>query len=373
MTLKQEINAKAKLELLGIGSAKDRLLKANLLQALEELGLELPVTEVRSIDKLMKYDITGIPALVVNGRVVFQKVVPKVEDLKIVLNILLKKEIPDVKIQKIVVPTDFSETADNALQYALDMARKLDARVSIVHIHNSAMSAPPGPALADNQGLEYKQSMLEALKTIPLNQNSVSEGQEFIAETRLIQGFVSEEIQKISDDPETDLIIMGTTGQSGFMEKLFGSISLETARKAKSPVLLVPSRVRFKGFNNIIYASNYHPAEESILPQILSFARSFQPKLHFAHINEHKSNKYFVQSDYLGQLSSEDEISFKLITIESENVIKGLNRYAEEQNADLMILATLQRNFFKQLFHKSITQRMVFNTQIPLLVLHFDE
>jgi hypothetical protein len=136
MTLKKEIYPATKLELLGIGSSKDRLLKANLLQALHELKLDIPITEVKNIDQLMKYDITGIPALVVNGKVVFQKVVPKVEDLKIVLNILLKKEGPKNDIKKIIVPTDFSETADNALQFAIDLAKKLDARVHVIHVHS---------------------------------------------------------------------------------------------------------------------------------------------------------------------------------------------------------------------------------------------
>jgi nucleotide-binding universal stress UspA family protein len=189
----------------------------------------------------------------------------------------------------------------------------------------------------------------------------------------LIKGFVAEEIQKISNDNKTDLLVMGTTGQGGLLEKLFGSISLEVARNASCPVILVPDKARFHGFKNIIYASNYHPAEETVLAQVFNFARPFKPVLHFAHINEQKQNKYFVQSNYLGQISSDENMSFKLTTIESENVMKGLNRYAEEQQADLMIMATIQRNFLKQLFHKSMTQRMVFNTKIPLLILHFEE
>lgn len=373
MTLKKETHPTTKLELLGIGSSKDRLLKTNLLQALHELRLDIPITEVKNIDQLMKYDITGIPALVVNGKVVFQKVVPKVEDLKIVLNILLKKERPKNEIKKIVVPTDFSETADNALQFAIDLAKELAAKVQVVHVHSPALSGPPAPKLVDEGGLEYKQSLLNALKSPHLGQEEITEDQEYIVETTLVKGFAAEEIQKISQKPDTDLLIMGTTGQGGLMEKLFGSISLEVARKAACPVILVPDKARFKGFQNIVYASNYHPAEETVLPKVFNFARSFKPVLHFAHINEQKQNKYFVQSNYLGQISSDENMAFKIITIESENVMKGLNRYAEEQQADLMIMATIQRNFLGKLFHRSITQRMIFNTSIPLLILHFEE
>ncbi len=372
MTLEKEIKTGTEIELLGIGSSKDRLLKANLVNALEELKLDLPIHEVKDIDKLMKYDITGIPALVINGHVVFQKVVPKVEDLKIALSILLKDENPGINIKKIVVPTDFSETADNALQFALDMAKEVQAEVQVVHIHSPALNGPSAPKLVEEPGLQYKQSLLDMLTKPPLGQKEISEDQKYISKTSLIKGFVAEEIQKLSEDSKTDIIIMGTRGQSGLMEKLFGSISLEVARKANCPVLLVPEEAQFKGFQKIVYASNYHPAEETVLPTIIDFARPFNSMLHIAHIDEQKQNKYFVQSNYLGQISKDSNITIKLTTIESENILKGLNRYAEEQKTDLMVMATIQRTFLNQLFHKSITQRMVYNTKIPLLVLHFE-
>ena len=80
-------------EILGItGYDKTDILKANLLKALQELGLELPVSEITDVDVLTKSSISAIPALRVNGEIVIQKDVPEVEDLKILLNALLKSE-----------------------------------------------------------------------------------------------------------------------------------------------------------------------------------------------------------------------------------------------------------------------------------------
>lgn len=80
-------------EILGIsGYEKTDFLKANLLKALHELGLELPISEITDVDALTKCAISAIPALRVNGEVVLQKDVPEVEDLKILLNALLKSK-----------------------------------------------------------------------------------------------------------------------------------------------------------------------------------------------------------------------------------------------------------------------------------------
>ncbi|HQU57559.1 MAG: thioredoxin family protein [Phaeodactylibacter sp.] len=78
------------IELLGIGSAKYRLLSNNLKEALKSLSLEVPVYEVTEVDDLMQYEIAGIPALAVNGQVLFQQIVPSAEDIAIVLKVLLE-------------------------------------------------------------------------------------------------------------------------------------------------------------------------------------------------------------------------------------------------------------------------------------------
>ena len=139
-----------KIELLGIGSVKNRALKANLEKALAELGVSFPVEEVKEVQQLLKYDIVGIPALVVDGKVIFQKVVPEVEDLKIVLNVLFNDAVKNFQIKNILVPTDFSDEAENTLKYALSLASVLKAKVNLVHVLPSDLEVSPVPV--DNIG-----------------------------------------------------------------------------------------------------------------------------------------------------------------------------------------------------------------------------
>ncbi|MFN7116171.1 MAG: thioredoxin family protein [Saprospiraceae bacterium] len=71
-----------RLKLLGVGSADTRALKANIKEALRQLSLNIIVDDIERLEQLMEYDISGIPALAYNGKVLFQKMVPSVEDLK---------------------------------------------------------------------------------------------------------------------------------------------------------------------------------------------------------------------------------------------------------------------------------------------------
>ena len=80
-----------KIQVLGIeDSMQTRLLRSNLMDALNALGMRVAVENVSDMDQLMKYRINGIPALVVDGTVVLQKMVPPAEDLKICSTPLLK-------------------------------------------------------------------------------------------------------------------------------------------------------------------------------------------------------------------------------------------------------------------------------------------
>ncbi len=74
-----------RLKVLGVGSIKTRALKANLLAALEILRLEIPFEEVEGVNELMQYDISGIPAIVLDEDILIQKQVPSVENLVVLL------------------------------------------------------------------------------------------------------------------------------------------------------------------------------------------------------------------------------------------------------------------------------------------------
>lgn len=87
-----EKSRKAQIKLLGIGSAKDRALRANLVAALELLEVEVDLLEISNVEEILGYGIAGIPALLLSDKVIFQKNVPSVEELCTILDELLKRQ-----------------------------------------------------------------------------------------------------------------------------------------------------------------------------------------------------------------------------------------------------------------------------------------
>lgn len=360
-----------KIELLGIGSTKNRQLRTNLEIAMASLGVQAPIIEVKDIQKLLKYDIDGIPALVVDDRVIFEKVVPEIEDLKIVLNVLFNDAANLFQIKNILVPTDFSKEAENALKYALKLAKTLKAKVNLVHVYSSDVELRSFPL--SGGALEPETKADVEVKLAQFAKNNSNGTAVYLKERYVRVGLVADELLQMSKLPQTDLIVIAAKGEVGGIGKWFGSVTSSVARKAECPVLVVPKGAQFNGINRIVYASNFHPSEEKTLPKIVYLSKQLGTSIHFVHIVQNRLNDYIVDSEWADKKFQFENAPFLMNSVECSDVGKGLDRFANEKQADLMVMTTGKRSFFEELFHKSMTQKMVYNTKIPLLIMHFEE
>ncbi|MBI1226094.1 MAG: hypothetical protein GC192_12735 [Bacteroidetes bacterium] len=366
------------LQVLGIdGSIQTRQLRANLVEALASLGMKAFVENVSGMEQLMKYRINGIPALVVDGTVVLQKIVPPTEDLKILLNAFAEGAFKQFAMKKILVPTDFSKAAKDAFRFALDLAELQEGKVKTVHVYHPEFD--PESNWLNNSFMDGMGYAKERLDNFVKDELNAAAGTGDVAtavavEKEVITGFAVDEILECSRRKDVELMVMGSTGERGFLEKLFGSVSTNVTQRAECPVMLVPEGVKFRGFKHIMYASNYEAAEQPTLHKLLDVANSFHSDIHFVHVSEEGDSKNYdeIESRLFNVLfkGNEPTFAFNMANIEGHSVVDGLNDYAIKHNIDLVVMVSPHRNFWEQLFHKSVTKAMVLNTKLPILVLH---
>jgi len=370
-------NSMARVQILGVHDyGETNSLKSKVVAALEALAVEARVEEISDVDELIQYDIAGIPALVVDGRVIFQKKIPSVADLKIMLKFLVEPMKKTFALKNLLVPTDFSETAKGAFRFAQKFASQSGAAVKVVHIYHPEVD-PAYPYLME-PSQDYVADKKERLEYF-VNKYKLPNKEEASVTTRveheLRLGFAAEEITRLSSSDQVDMIVLGTTGENGFLEKLFGSVSISVAQQSHCPVLLIPKGANFKGFKKVLYASNHKKADEVLLQQLIDFAGWFNAEIHFVHIVENKLNGYQVEDVNFEQnfRANAPGSTFHLVNIESVDILEGLTRYSSENDIDLIVMATTHRSFLENLFHKSMTKKMAIKSKIPLMVLHFDE
>jgi len=272
-------------------------------------------------------------------------------------------------MKKILIPTDFSETARGAYLYALDYCKNLGVPCSlkVVHVFMPEAASTPTFIPPVQEFMEIKE---QSLKTFAHNIAEKPANVESI-ETEQLIGFPGDEVIELSKS--FDLIIMGTTGDGGFLEKLFGSVSTIVTQRAHCAVLLIPDGANFKVPGQILYSSSTEAADERLIGQLLQFNKPFQARIHFVHIEREGEETFSkAKEEIFEELFAEGEPSFafEFVNIKSDDVDASLNQYADAENIDMMVMATRHRTFWEQLFHKSLTKQMALHARMPLLVMH---
>lgn len=274
-------------------------------------------------------------------------------------------------INSILIPTDFSAVANNALAYALELAQKCNAKIHVLHVKQVPIADPVFPAetyqLYIDEINQAEQEGLNKIKQGVLNNTAIK------WEWHSTTGFVNDEIIQHSLRLNVDLIVMGTTGASGLAEILVGSNAASVIGKSTIPVLVIPPGHRYKELKHVMYATDYNEPEFPSVSRMMFFAELYDAKVTILHIKTdydryfNAENNFFVKNKEA--LSHPD---LTVINIENQEVIKGIDHHVAEGKVDLLVMAKHNRNFFDRLFHRSLSKQMAYHTQIPLLVLNKD-
>ena len=137
-----------------------------------------------------------------------------------------------ITISRILCPTDFSESSDYALEYALCIADRHDADVELLHVTESSIYAAMP---LDGAGERYTADLVDRLKTKAAEQESLA-GR---ISVNVIDGIDYIEIVRRAAEWAADLIVMGTHGRTGLKHLLIGSVSERVVRTATCPVCTV--------------------------------------------------------------------------------------------------------------------------------------
>ena len=277
-------------------------------------------------------------------------------------------------MKNILVPIDFSDTSKDAFLYAQSFVEE-NANFMVLHAYHP-QADPAYPYLQGTTESFYKKKETD-LKAFAVTNHPSTDG------SLLVDTFVSPlfkiglagDVIVEESKKETDLIVLGRTGTNSVFEKVFGTTSTHVAQNAACPVLLVPKGTVFKGIKKILFATNKAICKETgLLQQLLATVGSYRPEIHFVQVKNDLFNYYQLENE-VEQLSdffkkNAPGITFKIKNINSDYALAGLHEYAKEQGVDMITIATEHRDTLGQLFHRSMTKRMVLNSEIPLLVIH---
>ncbi|GAB5541053.1 MAG: universal stress protein [Sandaracinaceae bacterium] len=141
------------------------------------------------------------------------------------------------EIRRILVPVDFSEPSENALDYAIELAAKFGADVQAIHAYQLPVYALPDGAMMAGPEFTTKVTaeLQKALEELASRKSGVK------LETHLLEGIPYKEVVRMTEELDADLVVMGTHGRTGLKHLLLGSVAERVVRSSKVPVITVPS------------------------------------------------------------------------------------------------------------------------------------
>lgn len=273
----------------------------------------------------------------------------------------------DSSINNIVFPTDFSDNARRALPYVLKIAKKTGATVHILHsIEEPYDFAPLAQEIKEGVTNKVESLFEELIKEI--RQEGVYS--DVPIKTHIHTGRAINAILEADQSFETDLIVMGTKGRTGFKKILFGSTTADVIQESTIPVLAIPQNARVADFNQILFTTDYHDGDLEALKYVVDLAKRFKSKIKVFHTT--LENNLKTESMFYGfRELVKESISYEHIDFEEEKSItffEGVANQIEEHNISLVVMIRYKKPF-SLIGTQKQTKDMSYYIQAPLLVL----
>jgi nucleotide-binding universal stress UspA family protein len=274
------------------------------------------------------------------------------------------------QIQKILIPYDFSETAELASEHASFMAKLHKAEIHLLHViesysFTSAISSAFSKSQKDYEA-KIESSANVRLKEVAekLHRNG---GMPVHIHTEV--GKIYKKIIAIAQTTRIDVIVMGTHGTSGFQEFMMGTNAYRVVMGAPCPVITVQTHVKKIGFKEIVLPIDNSSVSRQKVKQAAEIAKHYNSVIHIAGImtmsDVEMQRRFEVKVHQVKEFLEEHEVAYVMKMFKGDNIATITMDYATQINADLIIIMTEQES--AGLFMGSFAQQVVNHSKIPVM------
>ena len=268
-------------------------------------------------------------------------------------------------MKTILVATDYSSAATNAVDYAANLAKATSAELVLFNVYRLSIHASNSMASATSidHRFEQNQDKLEELT------NDTAKRYGIKARWELTEGDTIGGLKSFTSAHLVDLVVMGI--ESNLLEyKLFGNTTTAAIRLMQFPLLVVPNDVQYTGIHKIMYAAeSSYLKDDCELGFLKRFVKDFGVQLEVFHVlkdgSETESNAKLEQ--VMESILNDVEHTYRYVS--NPKVGDGIKVGLEQFPADLLVMIPHKIGFFESLIKGSNTSQMTVKTRVPLLVI----
>lgn len=266
----------------------------------------------------------------------------------------------------VLVPTDFTEVANYAIDHAAGIAKQLNGKVALLHVINKETKAYLKKEKLTDDAISEK---LKAIASTVEKKHNVK--LDYIAE----EGSIFTTIAKVTSDIGARIIVMGTHGKLG-VQHLIGSFALKVIESSPVPVIVVQEKDFGKGYKNIILPVDETSESKQKVNWAIHIAKIFNSTIHLFGIkysDEFQMNEVERNMSQIMNILSKNGIKYtdKISTDTHSNFGKSLNVYSDQINADLIMIMTNPHQLLPSFILSPWAEQVIFNlSKIPAMCIN---
>tara|TARA_B100000795_G_scaffold164448_1_gene123691 strand:- start:2907 stop:3731 length:825 start_codon:yes stop_codon:yes gene_type:complete len=269
-------------------------------------------------------------------------------------------------MKRILVPTDFSSQAENALKVAVEIATKHNSEIYLLHSLDMPLQI---------RGVQNNASMPESLYFIRLAEKSFETllEKDYLGPVEMHEAIGHDEIYKdinrTVEEKDIDLVIMGSHGANGFKELFIGSNTEKVVRTSKVPVLVIKNEHKHFEIKDFVFATDFGEESRWSYSEAQKFAKAMDAKMHLLYVNTPAGFKTTEDAMQLMQSFVKDMPS-ENYTINIHNafsVEKGILQFTKMKEAQLIGMSTHGRKGLSHFFNGSISEDLVNHANMPVI------
>ena len=269
-------------------------------------------------------------------------------------------------MKRILVPTDFSPQAENAIKVAAQLAVKHGSEIYLLHSLEMPLSIGGS---SDNSNLP------ESLYFIKLAEKNFSEILEkpYLKDVNVHEAIghneIYNDISATVEKSDIDLVIMGSHGASGFKEMFIGSNTEKVVRTSKIPVLVIKNDHPVFEINDFVFATDFAEECRWSFNEAQKFANNTGAKMHLLFVNTPGDFKTTFEAntlmaDFVKGMGAEN---YSLNIYNDTSIEKGILQFAKDKNAQLIGMSTHGRKGISHFFNGSISEDLVNHANMPVI------
>ncbi|MFT4832038.1 MAG: nucleotide-binding universal stress UspA family protein [Psychroserpens sp.] len=276
-------------------------------------------------------------------------------------------------MKKILIPTDFSANAYNAISYALKLYKNEEATFYLMNTYTPAVYQSEYLLFSPGQiglGDIYQENSEKKLNEV---KDCIIEEFNNPKHTFMIHSAFNTlvyEVVETTKNENIDVVVMGTQGATGAKEILLGTNTVHVIKNAICPVLVVPPGYSFETPKEILFPTDYEvDYKKTQLQQLTDIAKNNGSKIDILHVSSGNelTPHHLENKSKLGE--SLGNIPHRFHDVSDQEIITAINNFQTDQNINLLTMIRNKHTFFERLFIEPIIKKISFHVTIPFLVL----